>query len=195
LNPDESIALVKSALTMATFGNTYGASGGNITNIVVSSENTASKKANQQMLVNQMRTLGISTAAMIAIRAYYDEYNEAMWVLNLVSNAMDNFIEHLGDEAGDSTLANQGIAYSNDNTYAAMKALKPIFVTAMKALGATLSRSKEYEVPLDTMSIILLAYNEYGDINRAAEIKRRNKTVIFHPGFIPGGETISILAA
>jgi prophage DNA circulation protein len=43
-------------------------------------------------------------------------------------------------------------------------------------------------------SILVLAYEQYGDVEREEEIFLRNKILIKHPGFLPGGEVLEILS-
>jgi prophage DNA circulation protein len=194
LTPDESLGLATASLKMATFGDSPGDSNGNIETIAVNSEISALKRANQLMLIDLMRVCALANACMIGVRANYASYEEAMAMLERVTAVLDSLLVKLGNESGENTLQNNGVAFSNDNVYAATLQMKADYVESMVELGASLSNAKELTIGHDTMSTLLLAYREYGDINRADEILDRNKSLIFHPAFIPGGETISILA-
>jgi prophage DNA circulation protein len=40
---------------------------------------------------------------------------------------------------------------------------------------------------------LVLAYNQYEDLEREREIITRNISIVQHPGFLPGGKTMEIL--
>jgi prophage DNA circulation protein len=192
---DEALGLCNASLAMNSFGSSTGDTDGNVSNITVTSENSALAYANQLYLTALFRANAVANATMIAVRGLYDSYDEAEQMLNLISNAIDDLVEYLGDLAGDPTIPNQGVTYSNDETYSKLKELKPVFVKAMLDLGATLAMSKDYRVKPDVENTLTLAYNQYEDLGRSNEIIRQNPLLIPHPGFLPGGKDIRILTA
>jgi len=42
---------------------------------------------------------------------------------------------------------------------------------------------------------LVLAYSKYNDLGREKEIINRNRSLVSHPGFLPGGKTLEILSA
>lgn len=200
LSYDEGKTIAEGAASLSTFGAIIGEEtvnpdyGGGLVKIAVSSPDSAAKQANRQANINMVRLIGLAQACRIAVRVDYKSREEADGLLLSISQQLDTFIDYLGDQAGDSSLAAQGIAFSNDEVYQSAKGLKPVFEKAMNSIGASLANKLDYEVGVDAMSSIQLAYDMYGDVSREDEIIERNKGLIFHPGFLPNGKTIDILS-
>jgi prophage DNA circulation protein len=53
---------------------------------------------------------------------------------------------------------------------------------------------ENYNVKDGSMPALVLAYSKYKNIDREQDILNRNKILIPHPAFMPGGETIKILS-
>lgn len=80
---------------------------------------------------------------------------------------------------------------TNDSVYAAIGALQTTVVRGIPQQGQTLPQLISY-TPRVTLPSLLIAYQVYGDASRADEIALRNKPR--HPGFLPGGEPLEVLA-
>jgi prophage DNA circulation protein len=65
----------------------------------------------------------------------------------------------------------------------------------MQSIAAKLPSLFDYQVPTDVLPALVLAYNQYKDLDRENEIITRNRTLIPHPGFLPSGDTIELLSA
>ncbi len=191
INAVELSGTLAASKSIATFGDTTG----DVPDVTVSSENSALDKRNQMAIVNLAKTIGVSTAATAASKATYESYEESNKAYKEVVTLIDNFIDHLGDEAGETTLSSQGVTFSNDNLYESIKQMKADFSSVMFELGSTLERTIEYTVKPDTENVLTLAYDRYEDISRSAEIVNNNPLYALHPGFIAGGQTINLLTA
>jgi len=193
-------SLVSASLGMADFGAVVGEDevnaefGGGLPKITVASPDTAQKQANRQVNTNMTKLFGFVQACRIAVRIVYKSQQDAQAILLQITNKMDEFTTYLGNQAGDTTLSAHGIAFSNDGTYQSVKNLRAALKTSMDALGVSLAQTVHYPIGVDVVSTLKVAYDQYQDLDRANEIVTRNKNLIFHPGFLPGGKTIDILS-
>lgn len=200
LTYNESRSIAMAAANMSTFGAIVGEEtvnqtfGGGLAAINVISPTSAARQANRLAVTNLIRTNGLALACQIAVRATYESQQEVEALYGDIAALIDAYLEYLGDQAGDSTLASYNINFSNDEFYDSVKALKPAFKSAMDSISAPLAKNIEFEIGTDAISSLKLAYDRYYDLDRADEIVKRNKTQIFHPGFLPNGETIDILS-
>ncbi len=115
-------------------------------------------------------------------------------MMNEVISALDDHILKLGDDAADTDYDDYNITISDPNSFQAMESLRPVFVEAMRGVGAELATVVDYVVPPAVMLTLVLAYSKYSDLDRESEIIDRNIPTIKHPGFMPGGQTIEILS-
>lgn len=187
LSQDEGIALARASTNMSTVGSEF-------TTNTVTSPASATDQANKQANINLMRSLGLTTACRVAVRTEYTSQDDANSMLKTISDAIDDFLDYLGDEAGSETLIAQGVNYQNDDFYQSVKELKPALKKAMDIIGASLAKIVEYEVGPEVVSTLTLAYDRYEDLSREQEIQERNPLLILNPAFIPGGKTINILS-
>jgi len=191
-NPDElsqteGTALATAAAGLSTFGN-------ELPVISVVSPASASDQANQQALINLMRSQGLIAACRIAVRTVYTSQDAANNLLLLITGLIDDYLDYLGAEAGDDTLANYNISFSNDEIYQSVKGLKSGIKKSMDIIGAELAQIVEYDVGPEVLSTLTLAYDRYEDLSRDQELIDRNPLLILNPCFIPGGKTINILS-
>lgn len=78
-----------------------------------------------------------------------------------------------------------------DEVYLSLANLRAASVKDITARGADLGRLVEY-TPAESLPALVLAYQLYDDAGRDEEIVLRN--AVRHPGFVPGGRTIEVLA-
>jgi len=135
----------------------------------------------------------LTTAAQAAVRIAYSSYDSAIEIMGEVVDAFDALLLKLGNDSEDTNYDNYNITISDPMSYNAIESLRPVFVEAMKGIGATLPIPYEYKVPPVVLSTLVLAYDKYFDLDREAEIISRNTPLIKNPGFLPEGTNISIL--
>jgi len=75
----------------------------------------------------------------------------------------------------------------------ALMDLRAAVVRDITARGADLPRLATISMPA-TLPALVVAYRFLGDATREAEIVARNPTVVRHPGFVPGGVALEVLA-
>lgn len=168
--------------------------GGTLAEVSVTTLEKAREKANQEMMVNIARMMAITIAARCAIRIDYTSHNSVIEIMNEIVAAIDAQLIKLGNDAADSDLAVFDISISDPYGYQALQSLLPIFVKSMQGVGANLAEITDYQVPADVTSSLVLAYNKYNDLDRELEIITRNRPLIKHPGFLPGGQVLEILS-
>ena len=83
------------------------------------------------------------------------------------------------------------IETADDSVYAALADLRVAVIQDITRRGADLARLVSY-TPSTTLPALVIAHALYEDATRDAEIVARNH--IRHPGFVPGGQAIKVLA-
>ena len=202
LSKNEGVSISTAAANLSTFGAIVGSDdedvnekyGGGLPPITVASPDSAAKEANRLANINMVRLTGLAQAMRIAVRTLYNSQQDTESQLLYISNLLDDFLDYLGLQAGDSTLINFGVPFSNDEVFQAAKNMKSVFKKSMDTIGASLARDVEFTPDVDVLPTLKLAYDQYEDLSRESEIMTRNEDKIFHPGFIPNSKTISILS-
>lgn len=192
-------SIVKSLVELNKFGTTYGSSdssiyGGGLKTVTVSSPMTARESFNQMLLINLVREAALLNAVRVAVRTAFESYNDAIDIMNSISDAIDDLLERLGDQSASTTYDDYGLFIDNEKEYSTIEDLRSKFVKAMFEIGADLAKIEEYECPPTIMSTLELAYMKYGDIDRENEIQERNRDLISNPCFLPDSKTIEILS-
>jgi prophage DNA circulation protein len=187
LSQTEGVALTTAAVNMLTFGT-------ELPEINVTSTASAADQANKQANINLFRCQALIVACRMAVRTNFVSQDDAQALLSLMTKLIDAYLDYLGDEAGNESLANQGINYNNDEIYQSVQQLKTGLKKSMDQIGASLSKIVNYEVGPDVLSSLVLSYDRYEDLNRSQEITDRNPLLILNPCFIPNGKTINILS-
>lgn len=193
------VSLVKGLVAMNKFGEGEGSSsasmyGGNLPTVTITSPLTARENFNQMKLINLIREVALLLAMKVAVRIDYESYDDAVDIMNTVSDAIDDLLTRLGDLSASTDYEDYDLFVDTESEYSNMDQARSQFVKAMLDIGADLAKIEEYTVPNTIISTLSLAYLKYGDINRAEEIQERNKDLITNPCFIPEGQVIKILS-
>lgn len=202
------IKISKASLEMTRYGEELGgdnvdSSGDNIINpiggqlpdINVTTLQLARQKKNQTHMVNLSRAGAIGTACRISVRVEYDSVDDALGVMQLLTDAIDDQLLKLGNETFDEDLDEFNVSIQDNESYIALEKLRPIVVNTMTNIGANLAEKIDFTVPNAVISSLELSYDRYGEIDRDQEINDRNRNLIIHPGFLPSQDQIEILAA
>ncbi len=129
-------------------------------------------------------SMGLINAGRIAVRTEFDSYDQAMDTLDNIITAFDY---HMIYNIGGDTYANY------DSVYSSLDEVRKATIKGLSTLAADLARVKDYPISVNGISTLLIAYEQYKDLDREPGIQTQNKN-IFHPGFIPIGK-IDILDA
>ncbi|MDP1681091.1 MAG: DNA circularization N-terminal domain-containing protein [Burkholderiales bacterium] len=131
--------------------------------------------ANQAALVILTRQTAAIEGARAAAQADYESYNQAITVRDKIADQLDS----------EAQIAPEAV-------YTALIDLRAATVRDITARGADLARISSITLP-STMPAVVAAYRIYGDATKEAELVTRNR--IRHPGFVPGGAPLEVLAA
>jgi prophage DNA circulation protein len=198
INENSGKTIVRAALEMARFGEETGTAnpsiyGGTITPHTNTTYQRAKQAANLIAITNLARINAIITAIRTAVRIDYTSYDSTIEIMNEIISALESLLLKLGNDSADTGYDEYSITISSPGSYQAVENLRPVFTEAMIGIGASLAKIIDYKVPPVVFSSLVLAYDQYYDLNREAEIIKRNRTTITHPGFLPGGQLIEIL--
>ena len=197
---DFGITAAKASLGIARFGEAEGNSspsqyGGELKTIPIMTATRARQAANQEAIVNLVRLNAITTAVRIAVRIEFSSHDSAVEIMDKVLDSIDIQLLKLGNDSANIDYSDFNINISSPDNYQALKSLRPVFVKAMLNIKASLHKIVDYEVPAATVPSLVVAYDKYNDLGREKEIINRNTSLISHPGFLPGGQTLEILSS
>lgn len=121
-----------------------------------------------------VRQAAVVEAAREAAAMDYESFDQAQTLRDELADAID-----------DVTLT------ADDASYAALVDLRAAVVRDIALRGADLSRLVQV-TPAATLPALVLAHQIHGDATRAEALVARNR--IRHPGMVPGGVTLEVLA-
>ena len=200
IGEDYGKSVTRAALALAEYGDAPDSLnpskfGGTLTPINIISPVSAQQSASQVLIINLIRFLGISIAMRAAVRINYTSHNAVIEILNEIIDVVNAQLLKLGDDTVNTDYSAYNINISDPEGYQVLNSLKKTFVESMLSIAGPLAKIIEYKVPPDTISSLAAAYNNYGDLSREREIINRNKSLIKHPGFLPGGRVLELLNA
>lgn len=189
----------RASLAIADYGKDLGASdinqyGGGLEPVLITTVTRARQAANQLAIINMTRAIAIIMAIRIAVRIDYESYNSAIEMQNEITEILDAQLLKLGEDAVNTDYGSYNIATSDPFSYEALVSIRPVFVKSMNQIGASLAKIVDYMIPADTLPSLVLAYEQYQDIDREKDIINRNLPLVQHPGFLPNGQMIEILS-
>ena len=188
---------VRAMLAVNRFGEDPGANsstyGGTIAPVSITTYQRARQSANLVAIVNLVRINAVIAAIRTAVRIDYTSYDSAIEMMKEVTDALENLLLKLGNDAADTEYDDYNITIASPGSYQAIESLRSVFTESRSGIGASLAKIVDYEVPPTTFPSLVLAYDRYYDLGREAEIIGRNIPLIQHPGFLPGGRTIEVL--
>jgi len=181
-------AAVQAALEITKFGETAGTSeasiyGGTLAAVPTTTATRRVQAANRSATVALVRELAASEGVNAALAGEYASYQEAAAVRDQVLERLDDLMLSAGADPSPSS----------DLRHTALRTLYADTRRAFVELGADLAREVPLEVGSGITPALVVAYDRYADLDRAAEITARNK--VRHPGALPPGETLQVLNA
>lgn len=153
-------------------------------------DDTASRRrqaANRPALLNLIRRAAGLEIARASATMELTSYDEAVALRDLIAELLDQLQLVAGDGVADSD-----DPVAEDNAFQAIGRVRLAVIRDLTARGGSLERIYRY-TPAITEPALVLAYRLYGDAGRADEIVARNRSIIRHPGFVPGGRTLEVL--
>ena len=141
--------------------------------------NRTRQAQNRAGLIDLTRRAAAIEAARSSMLIQVSSYDEAVSVRDRALTVVDREADAAGE--------------TNDiDAYRALRELGLAVVRDFRVRGATLARIAVI-IPRQTIPVLLLAHQFYGNIDRVDEIVARNG--IRHPGFVPGGQPVELLVA
>lgn len=148
--------------------------------------------ANQAAMASLTRRAVLIEGARVASRAEYETYDQAVAM-------RDDLAARLDDEAAGSVPAPTGngmpaqtMQEVSEPVYQALTALRVALIRDLTARSITAPRVATATLSA-TLPALVAAYNIHGDATRAEELIARNRRLICHPGFVPGGTALEII--
>mgnify|MGYP001305509633 CR=1 FL=1 len=114
-------------------------------------------------------------AVVASSRVEFESHDQAIKIRNALGDQLDTLAEDAADPV-----------------YRTLAGLRAAMVADIGARGADLARIDHATLP-QTMPALVVAHRLYGDATRADEIVTRNRGIVRHPGFVPGGTPLEIL--
>lgn len=130
--------------------------------------------ANQSAVVNLVRQAAVIEAARAVGQITPVSFNEAAVLRDEIAGQLEALAET-----------------APDPLYRALTDLRVAVIRDINSRAADLSRTVQYPVPR-TLPVLVVAHRLYGAVDQADAIVARNR--IRHPGFVPGGRAIEVLA-
>lgn len=140
---------------------------------------------NQNAILDLVRRTAVVEAARASSQVAFGSYNDAQAALALLSNALDA-------ELASNTITSSGLVVPiSDEVYDALLDLRVAVVRDISTRGANLAKLTSTVLPR-SMPALVAAYRIYVDCTIDSDLVTRNN--VRHPGFVPGGIVLEILA-
>lgn len=153
--------------------------------VPVTTPSRIQQSINQTAILDLVRRTAIVESARASSQVTFSSYNDAQATLAVLSTALDT-------ELASNTLTPIGqYVPLNDDVYDALLELRVAVVRDISTRGANLAKLTTTTLPR-TMPALVAAYRIYGDCTMDADLVARNN--IRHPGFVPGGVPLEVLA-
>ena len=135
----------------------------------------------EQLALDNAAAVAVFTDTLVAIEASrasasvpFESYDQAAGLRDIVLEAIDAVLPR-----------------ASDRVYRSLVRMRTALIEHLNSVASTLPQERSY-VPPTTTPALALAYRLYGDAARAEEIVGRNR--VQHPGFVPGGAALKVLA-
>lgn len=157
----------------------------------------SSQENNVVFIIDIFKLAMVTNLCRVAIRTNFFSQEDMITCMNNIASVINQILLDMGAVAANGSAAvGVGLGTTpieNKDLYLSIEEMRNVFVENMLEKASGITNAIDYTIPPDIETCLELAYNRYEDLNRAEEIYKRNKLMIQHPGFLPGGETIKIL--
>lgn len=149
--------------------------------------------ANQAAQAGLVRRAAMVEAARTASRATFVSYDQAVATRDALAAALDDEAAGIVPAAVGNGTPATALQEVSEPLYQALTALRVALVRDLTERSVDAPRVTAAVLP-STMPALVAAYKIHGDATRADEIVSRNRGAVRHPGFVPGGRALEILA-
>jgi len=154
------------------------------TNVPKTTPSRIRQSCNQAAMATLVRRAALIEGARVASRADFDTYDQAV-------ATRDDLAARLDDEAAGILPTSTVPQEVSDPVYQALTELRVALVRDLATRSINAPRVASVTLPA-TMPALVAAYRIHGDATREDELISRNRRLIRHPGFVPGGEALEI---
>ncbi len=155
---------------LSTFGDDF-------PSIPESSPNRRIEKRNRDLQIALVKRQALVGMALTASQMSFASYEDAVAIRDRLALKLDQELDRVGSS-------------DEDATFCALSDLKAAMVLDITERAANLARIKNI-YPAEPMPALVMAYELYGGIDQAEEIRNRNK--VRNPNFMPAGKTVQVL--
>ena len=148
--------------------------------IVGTTANKEKQQENRDALLDLMHRTALAEACVASLEIDYLSKDQAGYVNSLLANAINAELIRAGDRG-------------DDEAYQTLRDLQNYANNAILSRAGDLPEVIYWKVPAKVLPALVLAHDRYEDLSREQEILDRNP-FIEHPGFIPGGVELELLA-
>lgn len=156
--------------------------GSSSASVPTTTANRKQQARNTAALHTLIQRSAIIEAARTASATDFATRNDALAIRDALASALDTQMEVVDPVSG---------APADDTIYHALQDLRAAMANDLRTRGARLPELVTHTLRT-TLPALVVAYNVYGDASRDADLISRNN--IRHPGFVPGGEPLEVLA-
>lgn len=136
------------------------------------------QRRNQAALIALVRGAAAAEAVQAVSEATFTSYEQAAQIRDTLAADID-------------TLAIQAADAGDDDSFRALDDLRLALIRDVNNRGGSLARVFRYR-PVLSAPALVIAHRIYGDASRDLDLVDRNR--IAHPGFVPGGRLLELLA-
>ncbi len=151
--------------------------GDDFPSIPESSPNRRIEKLNRDLQIALVKRQALIGMALTASQMTFASYEDAVAIRDRLALKLDQELDRVGST-------------DEDATFCALSDLKAAMVLDITERAANLARIKNI-YPAEPLPALVLAYEIYGEIEQAEEIRIRNK--IRNPNFMPAGKAVQVL--
>ena len=148
---------------------------------------------NQAAMACLTRRAALVEASRVASRVTYDTRDRAVAMRDDLAARLDDEAAGIVPASVGNGTASQTVQIVPETVYQALTALRVALVRDMTARAVNAPQVSSVTLP-STMPALVAAYKIYGDATRADDIVSRNSAIVRHPGFVPGGTALEIIA-
>jgi hypothetical protein len=141
------------------------------------SPNRKIEKQNRDLQVALVKRQALIGMAITASKMTFPSYDDAVATRDLLARKLDTEQDIVGTT-------------DDDQTFGALADLKAAMVLDITERAANLARIKNI-FPSEPLPALVMAYEIYGSIDQAEEIRTRNK--VRNPNFMPAGKSVQVL--
>lgn len=151
--------------------------GDNFPPIPETSPNRRIEKRNRDLQIALVKRHALIGMALMASQMTFASYDEAVAIRDRLTQKLNAELDQVGST-------------DDDETFEALANLKAAMVLDITERSANLARIKNI-YPAEPLPALVLAYELYGEIEQAEEIRIRNK--VRNPNFMPAGKAVQVL--